>query len=202
MSMKLRYVVPLVAALAVPAAAQSPRAPRETKTATVNGKKVSVEYGRPGLNGRTVTELLSKLPANRVWRAGVDQATTLTTEADLLIGGKKVPAGKYTLYLHAPTSGTYELLVNSDPGVPLKTIFPAAPAAIADALWPHIEDYPTIQAKEMARIPLKSVPPAAPMEQFLIGLTPATGGVSGITLTWGDQSWTTDIRAAGAAATK
>jgi len=132
-----------------------------------------------------------------VWRAGVDQATTLTTESDILVGGKRVPAGKYTLYLHAPMTGAYELLVNKDLGVPLKTIFAAAPPDKANLLWPHIDDYPSIQASEVARIPLKAVAAAAPMDKFLIGLTPAVNGVSGITLTWGDQSWTTDIKAAG-----
>jgi len=197
--MRVRRLIPIaVLAVAASAHAQSDRAPRETVTALVNGKKVAVEYGRPSLRGRTVKDLLSQLPANRVWRAGVDQATTLTTETALLIGGKPVPAGKYTLYLHAPESGTYELLVNRDLGVPLKSIYAAAPAAIADALWPHIEDYPSIKDKEVARIALKSgAAHEGAADRFLIGLTPAVGGVSGITLSWGDQSWTTDIRAAG-----
>jgi hypothetical protein len=179
-------------------AAQAQPAPRETVTATLNGKKVAVEYGRPALKGRAVKDLLAQLPANRVWRAGVDQVTTLNTETDVLIGGKRVPAGKYTLYLHAPESGGYELLVNKDPGVPLKTIFPGASAERANLLWPHIEDYPTIQASEVARIPLKSVAPKQNQDLFLIGLDPATGGNSAITLTWGDQSWTADIKPAAA----
>lgn len=196
--MRARRLIPIaVLAVAASAQAQPDRAPRETVTALLNGKKVTVEYGRPSLHGRTVKDLLAQLPANRVWRAGVDQATTLTTEADVLIGGKRVPAGKYTLYLHAPESGAYELLVNRDLGVPLKTIFPAAPASIADALWPHIQDYPSIQDKEVARVALKSSAPAAAMDRFLIGLGPAKDGVSSVTLTWGDQSWTTDVRAAG-----
>jgi hypothetical protein len=197
--MRARRLIPIaVLAVAASAQAQPDRAPRETVTALVNAKKVTVEYGRPALRGRTVKELLAQLPANRVWRAGVDQATTLTTESDILVGGKRVPAGKYTLYLHAPESGAYELLINRDPGVPLKTIFAAAPPDRANLLWPHIEDYPAIKDKEAARITLKNVPPATqPMDRFLIGLTPAVDGVSGITLTWGDQSWTTDIRAAG-----
>jgi hypothetical protein len=196
--MSVRRLIPIaVLALAAPSAFAQ-RAPRETVTATLNGKKVTVEYGRPALKGRSVKDLLAQLPANRVWRAGVDQATTLTTESDILIGGKKVPAGKYTLYLHAPEGGAaYNLLVNRDLGVPLKTIFAAAPPDRADLLWPHIEDYPSIQDKEVARVALKSVAPASPLDLFLIGMAPATGGASTITLTWGDQSWTTDIKAAG-----
>jgi DUF2911 family protein len=195
--MRVPRLVPIAVLALAAATAFAQRAPRETVTGLFNGKKVAVEYGRPGLRGRTVKDLLAQLPANRVWRAGVDQATTLNTETDLLIGGKRVPAGKYTLYLHAPESGAYELLVNRDPGVPLKTIFPAAPPDRADLLWPHIDDYPTIQATEVARIPLKSVAPATPQDLFLIGMAPAVGGASTITLTWGDQSWTTDIKAAG-----
>ena len=187
-----------VMALAVTAQAQQDRAPRETVTAELGGKKVAVEYGRPSLKGRAVKDLLSQLPANRVWRAGVDQATTLTTDADILIGGKKVPAGKYTLYLHAPESGPYALLVNKDPGVKLKTIYAAAPPSVADAMWPHIEDYPTIKDKEVARVALKSAPAhSGAADRFLVTMAPAKDGVSAITLSWGDQGWTTDVRAGG-----
>jgi len=194
--MRATRLVPFaVLAVASTVAAQQGPPPRETVTALLNGKKVTVEYGRPALKGRAVKDLLAQLPANRVWRAGENQATTLTTESDVLIGGKRVPAGKYTLYLHAPESGSYELLVNRDLGVPLKTLYAAAPPERANLLWPHIDDYPSIQDKEVARIALKSVAPATPMDRFLIGLAPAMGGVSSITLTWGDQSWTTDIKA-------
>ena len=39
-----------------------PPAPRETVTATVGGQKVAVEYGRPSLRGRPITELIAQLP--------------------------------------------------------------------------------------------------------------------------------------------
>ena len=191
------------AAAPSPAASPSPaaerrqeRAPRETVTALLHGKKVTVEYGRPALGGRKMADLLAQLPADRNWRAGVDQATTFATETDILVGGKRVQAGKYTLYVHAPETGDYSLVLNSDPGVPLKTIFPAAPPALADALWPRLGDYGTVKAKEVLRVPLRKVPAAEPMDRFLIGLAPAKDGASGITLTWGDQSWTTDIESA------
>src|SRR5687767_15944162 len=127
---------------------------------------------------------------------GVDQVTTLDTPIPLVIGGKAVPAGKYSLYLHAPAEGDYSLIVNSDPGVPLKTIFPAAPPAIADALWPRIEDYESVKAKEVIRVPLRKGTAAEPMDRFLIGLAPARDGASSITLTWGGESWTTGVQAA------
>ena len=172
------------------------RAPREEVMALVNGKKVTVEYGRPALGGRKMAELLTQLPADRIWRAGMDQATTLTTEADITVGGKPVPAGKYTVYVHAPENGQYSLILNRDPGIALKLIFPAAPPAVADALWPRLDGYEKVKDKEVIRVPLRKGTAAEPMDRFLIGLAPARGGASSLTLTWGDQSWTTEIRAA------
>ena len=198
--MKMHVAVAAVlAAAVVPVAAQTAKVPRETATALLDGKKVAIEYGRPALGGRKMAELLTQLPEDRIWRAGMDQATTLTTETDLTIGGKRVPAGKYTVYLHAPATGDYSLVLNSDPGIALKKIFPAAPPAVADALWPRLDGYQNVKATEVLRVPLKKTAAAEAMDRFLIGLAPAKDGVSAVTLTWGDQAWTTEIRAAGAA---
>jgi hypothetical protein len=171
-----------------------PRMARETITTTLNGKNVSIEYGRPRLGSRTVKDLLSQLGPDRIWRAGGDQATTLTTETDLMIGGKRIPAGKYTLYLYAPETGDYALVVNSDLGIPLKVIYPAAPPAVADALWPHLEGYDKIAAKEVARIPLKKLTSVEPTDQFRIALEPPKAEATVLTLSWGDQGWTVDVR--------
>jgi len=180
-----------------PAARRPPeRAPRESVMAQLNGKKVTVEYGRPALGGRDMGALLSQLPPDRIWRAGVDQATTLTTESDIMVGGKRVKAGKYTVYVHAPETGDYSLVLNTDPGVPLKSIFPGAPPELADALWPRLGDYEKVVAKEVIRVPLKRATAVDKMDRFLIGLSPAQAGVSTIMLTWGDRTYTTDIKAA------
>ena len=197
MMMTIRIaLVAAVAAMAVPASAQTAKAPRETATALLNGKKVAVEYGRPALGGRKMADLLTQLPADRIWRAGMDQATTLTTDADITVGGKRVPAGKYTVYVHAPATGDYSLVLNSDPGIALKKIFPAAPPAVADALWPRLDGYDNVKATEVVRVPLKKGTAAEPMDKFLIALAPAKDGASAITLTWGGESWSTDIKAA------
>jgi hypothetical protein len=82
------------ACLVMPVAAQPPGSPHETVNATVDGAKVSIEYGRPYARGRKIVGGL--VPYGRVWRTGADQATTLTTDAPLVIGGAKVPAGTVT----------------------------------------------------------------------------------------------------------
>lgn len=172
---------------------QRQRPKHEQASTLLDGKKVTVDYGRPALNGRTLDELMAKLGPDRVWRAGENQVTTLTTERDLMIGGKRVAAGKYSLYLYLPEGGDWHLLLNTNPGIPLKEIFAAAGPDVANELWPRLDGYDKVTASEVLRVPLKRTTAAEPMEKFLIGLTPAKGGASSITFTWGDQSWTTDI---------
>jgi hypothetical protein len=68
------------------------------------GKWVSISYGRPLKRGRELfgagdayaTRLNAGAP---VWRAGADVSTQLTTEAPLVIGGKTIAPGTYTLFV-------------------------------------------------------------------------------------------------------
>jgi DUF2911 family protein len=185
-----------MAAAAAVAQAQDKPAQRETATATFDGKKVAIEYGRPALKGRTLDALTAQLPPDRIWRAGENQVTTLTTDTDLMIGDKRVPAGHYSLYVHAPAQGAWSLVVNSDPGIPLKQIYAAAPPAVADALWPRLDGYDKVKAKEVARIAMTSANPPAPAERFTIRLEPPKNGASALTLAWGDKGWTTSVKPA------
>jgi DUF2911 family protein len=189
-----------VAAVSVTAGmvlAQPPRAQRETATVAFDGRKVAIEYGRPALRGRTVDALTAQLPADRIWRAGENQVTTLTTDTDLMVGDKRVPAGKYSVYVHAPAQGNWSLVLNSDPGVPLKQIYAAAPPEVADALWPRLDGYDKVKGTEVARIPLAAANPSTPAEHFVIRFEPAKGGTSSaLTLLWGDRGWTTTVKPA------
>ena len=196
MRVKMAATVMAGVMVAAGAWAQDQPAQRETATATFDGKKVAIEYGRPALKGRTLDALTSQLPADRIWRAGENQVTTLTTDTDLMIGDKRVPAGKYSVYVHAPATGAWSLVLNSDPGVKLKEIYAAAPPAVADAMWPRLDGYEKVKAKEVARIPLAAANPSAPTERFLIRMEPPKNGASALTLAWGDKGWTTSVKPA------
>lgn len=191
--MRMR-LTPLAALVTLSAAAfAQDRAPRETVTAAVGGKRVSIEYGRPALKGRTIEQLMKQLPEDRVWRTGVDQVTTLVAEGDLMIGGKKVPAGKYTMYLHSSEKGDWSLVLNTDLGVPLIKIFAQAPPELAQAPWPHVGDYQkSIGDKEVVRAPMKKLTAASPAEMFTIQLAQAKAGAT-MTLSWGAESWSLDV---------
>jgi len=168
-------------------------APRENPSVAVGGKQVSIEYGRPALNGRPLAELLKTLPADRMWRAGSEQVTTLKTEGDIMIGDAKVPAGKYSLYVHCGEDGSYALAVNSVLGQPLGKIYAAAPENLKNEPWPHFNYATEIGDKEVARIPLHKATLGSPEDRFKIALTPADAG-AGLTLSWGDESWSTTIK--------
>jgi DUF2911 family protein len=187
----------IAAALALGAIASAQAAaPRDTATASVSGKKVAVEYGRPSLKGRSLDELTKGLPADRIWRAGSEQVTTLVTETPLMVGGKKVAPGKYSVYVYAPEEGDWALVLNSDEGIALIKLWDKAPANLASAPWPHLEGYSNILAKEVARAPMKAGTTAPPAEMFTIGLAANKTGGATLLLSWGDKSWSLDLQPA------
>jgi Protein of unknown function (DUF2911) len=190
------YAVDIKPAGAAARAEAPPRAPRGNVSAMVGGQSVTIDYGRPALKGRTIDALLAQLPEDRMWRAGENQVTTFTTAAPLLIGGQRVPAGTYSMYVHVPASGPWALVLNTDKGVPLGTIFAAAPPELKDAPWPHIRDYQkSIAATEVLRVPMTTVAVKQPADLFTIDLAPAGKGAA-LTLSWGDRSWSLPIEPA------
>jgi hypothetical protein len=192
MKMHLTHVA---AALALSTAAFAQPAPRGNASVTIDGKKVAIDYGRPILQGRSIDELTSKLKEDRIWRAGENQVTILTTETDLVVGGKAIPAGKYSLYVHAPATGDWSLAVNSDLGIPLVKLYDKASDAMKNEPWPRLDGYSNVLAKEVARAPMKSGKSEPAADMFTISLAPADGGAT-MTMAWGDRSWSLDLKAA------
>ena len=84
--MSKKFIVSFVLLIGAPLVFGQQMAPRETVTASIGGGEVSVEYGRPSLKGREFTELMSKLPPDRMWRAGSEQVTTFSTSVPLSMG--------------------------------------------------------------------------------------------------------------------
>jgi len=166
------------------------RQPRGTAETMVGGKKVVIDYGRPALKGRKLDELMKNLPEDRIWRAGENQVTTLDTAGALNIGGKMVPAGKYSLYVHAAENGSWSLCVNENLGVPLGEIWDQAPPEMAKEPWPELRGYDkNIAGKEVVRIPLEKSS-GANSDVFTIDLS-----ASALTLSWGDASWKASVAA-------
>jgi hypothetical protein len=167
-------------------------ASRATATTMIGGKKVAVEYGQPALKGRNFADLMKQLPQDRMWRAGSGAVTILSTGADLLVGGKKVPAGKYSLYIHCPENGNYSLVLNGDLGQPLSKIWSGAPPDQANEPYPHFEYTKEIGAKEIVRATLTKT--AVPETDMLTYAFKPSGSGAVLTISWGPQAWSLEIQ--------
>jgi hypothetical protein len=84
-----------VAVLAQEDKSKRPSPPAMT-TATVNGKKITIDYSQPSVKGRDTWKDLA--PYGKVWRTGANEATTFDVDKDVTVEGKALPAGKYALF--------------------------------------------------------------------------------------------------------
>lgn len=134
--------------------------PPATADVTLKGKKITVDYSRPSLKGRKVGQELA--PYGKVWRTGANEATTLTAETDLNIGGTKVPAGKYTIY-SLPSDGTWKLIINKQTGQ-----------------WGT--EYH--EEQDLARIDMKKSPLSQPVEQFTISFDKKNESTAELNFDW------------------
>lgn len=78
-------------------AQNKPASPAATATGKINGATISINYSSPSVKGRVIWGEL--VPFNKMWRAGANAATTIETDKDLTIEGKKLPAGKYSFFV-------------------------------------------------------------------------------------------------------
>lgn len=102
-------------------AQQPPASPPEQATATIGGNTITIKYSSPRVKGReghifTKDGLISHNPHYPIWRAGANAATTLHTDADLMIGNLSVPKGTYTLFVDISDPDQWTLIVNKQTG--------------------------------------------------------------------------------------
>jgi hypothetical protein len=76
---------------------------------TIGITDVNVSYSRPGVKNRKIWGEL--VPYNKVWRAGADEATKITFSTDVIIEGKKLPAGSYGFFA-IPGENEWTLIFN------------------------------------------------------------------------------------------
>jgi hypothetical protein len=148
-------------ALALPLPAQEkPLSPPAQASATVAGKKLTVDYSSPRMRGRKIYGGL--VPYGKIWRTGANAATTLTTEADLMIGTLHVPAGKYTLFT-VPGEKEWTLVVNKQTGQ-----------------WGTQHD----PAQDLGRVPMAVSTLASPLEEMTIAIRPGDAGRATLAVEW------------------
>jgi len=88
--------------------ALSPKAKVEQRVGVTD---LAVDYSSPAVKGRKIWGEL--VPYGKVWRAGANQATKLSSSKDFKLGTTAVKAGTYSIFV-VPTKTTWTVSLNSD----------------------------------------------------------------------------------------
>lgn len=96
------------------AGAQGTKAsPAAIASGEVGNATVTIHYSSPSVKGRPIWGQL--VPYGKVWRAGANEATTFTTDKAITVGGKALPAGKYSLFA-VPGENVWQIIFNAQTG--------------------------------------------------------------------------------------
>lgn len=79
-----------------------PASPRGEAATQIGDSWIVVDYGRPIKRGRDVFAMGGAygqgISTGGVWRLGANKSTRFTTEADLMFGDQRLPAGEYSVF--------------------------------------------------------------------------------------------------------
>jgi hypothetical protein len=103
----------LTFASALPCAAQGyPFSQRARVDQTVAFTDISVVYGRPVARGRVLFGDSALVKWNNVWHPGADSATIVRFSHDLLLEGRDVKAGEYSVWLLPRATGPWTFILS------------------------------------------------------------------------------------------
>ena len=73
--------------------------------------EIEIEYSRPSMRDREVFGNL--VPFGKVWRTGADNSTKISFDTDVIISGKTVQSGTYSIF-SIPNKESWEIIFYSD----------------------------------------------------------------------------------------
>jgi hypothetical protein len=161
-------VTAIVLASALPVMAQEKRiSPHETISARIDGDRVTVTYGRPYTVKPGTTDVRTiwgdLVPYGEPWRLGADEATLLITQKPLVVEGKTIPAGAYTLYMIPQQNGASQLAFSTQLGG-----------------W----GIPVDQSHDLARVDLEKDALDKTVDQFTMTVSRGASGGGELKLMW------------------
>lgn len=153
----------LLGALPAPLSA-APKMPRVSPAGSVSldvgVTTIKIDYHRPGVKGRVIWGGL--VPYGQVWRLGANNATTLSFNTPVRIGGTEVAAGTYALFA-LPTAERWTFILNRQAEI-----------------WGSFQHDPKLDL-----LRLEAVPAAAPMTEWMqFTLSPAGEGKAEVAVSW------------------
>ncbi|MFQ5740446.1 MAG: DUF2911 domain-containing protein [Acidobacteriota bacterium] len=143
-----------------PSEAQPPPSKRGTAEATIGEAGITINYGRPRLEGR---DMLGRLQDGQVWRLGMDEATEIESSSDLAFGETTIKAGRYSLFLKKVSDQEWRLIFNSATGI-----------------WGTAYD----AAEDVSEVPLEASQPGESVEQLTIEILPSGEKSGEISIRW------------------
>ena len=144
------------------------------------GKWIEIAYSRPMLRGRT--DIFGKgadygkavSAGAPLWRAGANVTTTLKTEVPIEIGGKRLEAGEYSLFVDLKQPA-WTLVVSKQPRQ--EKYDPNEKAKTWGAY--------NYDAKfDVVKVPMNMVTPAVSVDQFTIAFVDMTDQGGKIAMAW------------------
>ncbi len=130
------------------------------------GKWIEVSYSRPILRGRTNIfgkgadygkQVNGGAP---VWRAGANTTTRIKTEVPIVLGGKTLAAGEYSLFVDLKETG-WTLVLSSQP---YQQRYDEKEKVATFGAYNYDPKY------DVVRVPMKMVVPMVSVDQFTIAL--------------------------------
>ncbi|MHA7058215.1 DUF2911 domain-containing protein [Aquimarina sp. M1] len=83
--------------------------PEQTITHHTKKANFTIFYNRPSKKGRKIFGGI--VPFDQVWRTGANEATTFTTDQDILVDGTLLKSGTYTLWT-IPGQNSWKVIFN------------------------------------------------------------------------------------------
>ena len=162
--------VAVIALVAQQDKSSRPSPPAKAECKLPNGKTVTVDYSSPRAKGRKIFGAL--VPYGEIWRAGANEATAFVATGDISVGGKPVPAGKYTIFT-VPAEDKWTLVISKKTGE-----------------WGTAYPGPD---NDLARIDMKVSKTSAPVENFTIAFDQSGNGCT-LRMEWENTRASVDIK--------
>ncbi len=171
----LRFLLPfvLVSGLALGQSTSlrlPPASPHASVSLQLGLTDITVRYSSPALSGRDVFADANVVPRGEQpapWRAGADEATTLTASTDITVGGQPLSAGRYSLFVVVGEGNApWTLVVNRE----------------ADQWGGYFYD----KAHDALRVPL-TLSEGPSVERLSYSLAPTAANAAELRLNWGTR---------------
>jgi len=145
-----------------------------------DGKWLEVSYARPMLRGRT--DIFGKgadygkavSGGDKVWRAGANATTRFKTEVPLLVGGKRIEPGTYSVFVELKEPA-WTLVLSTQPAMDKYD------ASEKSKTWGSYNYDPKFDA---VRVPMTMLQPKASIDQFTIAFVDMTDDGGKLAMAW------------------